>query len=315
MTEVGASASNACAVCGSSQVRAITAQKALQYLCCATCRHCEKLPEGEDARADFVASQAEYYEDPNVDPFGEPDCIEREKMATRASVAESLLRADADVLEIGPGGGSFLTWLRDNRFLATAAEHSPVIARRLRNQGFEVIEGEFEHAAIEKQFDGVFSFHIIEHVVDPAAHLRRAYELTRPGGAFVVATPNSASLQQRLAPPLSVNFDAAHLRVFSVDSLKQLSREAGWTVERAFTAENPSGWLRFASKLVRTARKEDESATAGKYARMSAGDSKAETLLNGFTMLSLPLRRLQAMAGVGSEILLVLRKPQAEAAR
>ncbi len=307
--------SYSCSVCGSSRVRVVTAQRILQYLCCASCKHCEKLPEGESARADFETSQAEYYEDANVDPFGEPHCIEREKMATRASVAKSLLSANADVLEIGPGGGSFLAWLRDNRFRATAAEHSPVIAQRLRDQGFDVIGGEFEHAALEKQFDALFSFHIIEHVVNPDLHLRRAYELTRPGGVFVVATPNSASLQQRLAPPLSVNFDAAHLRVFSAGSIKRLSRNAGWIVERVFTAENPSGWLRFASKIVRAARKEDESATAGKYARMSVGDSNAETLLNGFTMLSLPVRRLQAMAGMGSEVMLVLRKPQADAVR
>ena len=315
MTEAHTIVSHSCVVCGSDRVHMMTAQKTLRYLCCAACRHCEKLPEGESARADFETSQAEYYEDANVDPFGEPHCIEREKMATRASVAEALLRPDADVLEIGPGGGTFLAWLRDKNYRATAAEHSPVIAGRLRDQGFDVIEGEFEHAALEKQFDAVFSFHIIEHVVDPAAHLSRAYALTRPGGVFVVATPNSTSLQQRLAPPLSVNFDAAHLRVFSADSLKRLSRNAGWTVERVFTAENPSGWLRFASKLVRAARKEDESATAGKYARMSAGDNKAEKVLDGFSLLTLPFRRLQAMAGVGSEIMLVLRKPRQDVAR
>lgn len=300
----------ACKVCDSRRVKEIGVQRDLTYFCCPECFYCEKKPELGSAHADFIASQATYYEDPSADPFSEPGLIQKEKMDQRVSIAGRYLAPGGRLLEVGPGSGAFLSWARSEGYRGTACEQSSVLSSALRARGFEVIQGEFEQLTMDDAYDAVFSFHIIEHVVSPLSHLQRALSLTRPGGHLVVATPNAASWQQRLFPALSANFDTAHLHVLSPKSLKILGRKAGWDVVTHTTPENSSGWLRFASKLIRRMRGEDESLTAGKYANMSAESGRMTTFIRIFAAISYPFRKLQSLAGSGNEVVVVFRKPE-----
>lgn len=280
------------------------------YLCCSSCFYCEKKPELGTVDADYAASQATYYENPAIDPFLEPDIVLNEKMRHRTRLAAQYLLANDRILEVGPGRGSFLAWARNEGYSCTACEQSSVLSRELRAEGFEVIEGEFERLSLTGQYDVVFSFHIIEHVASPLAHLRQAFKMTRPGGNLILATPNAASWQQRLFPALSANFDTAHLHVLSRKSLVLLGEESGWQPVQCSTPENVTGWLRLGSKMLRRMRGEDESSTAGKYANIGAESGRVNKLIRLFGMVSSPLRFLQSRLGGGNEVFVVFRKPE-----
>jgi 2-polyprenyl-3-methyl-5-hydroxy-6-metoxy-1,4-benzoquinol methylase len=298
----------ACVVCGSVQIETVNIARSLRYRCCRSCSHCLKLPSASDISQDYSNNQEIYYDNPEIDPFAEPQIIKDQKIGDRTRFARPYLQEAKSLLEVGPGEGNFLQWANQSGFACTACEQSSMLSGQLAAQGYQVIQSEFETASIDRQFDAIFSFHIIEHVVEPLDHLKHAYALTVAGGHMIVATPNSGSWQHRLNPRMSVNFDMAHIHVFSKQSLKMLAEQAGWQVVGTATPENVSGWLRFITRQMRQIRKEDASATAGKYASIAKQKEDFKFWLKLFSILSYPIRIIQQITGNGSEIFFALRK-------
>lgn len=297
-----------CVICSSTIINTIKISDSLEYLCCNTCGYCRKNVSQAELVDDFERNQSLYYGNDAVDPFTEPYLIKAQKLAHRADFCERLFAEKQELLEIGPGEGLFLEWARQKGFECMACEQSPTLASALKRKGFEVVLGEFEAMEIPKLFDAVASFHIIEHVVSPLSHLERAFALTKSGGHMIVATPNANSWQHQLNPKLSVNFDTAHLHVFSRQSLEILANRAGWEVVLVRTPENASAWLRFFTRVVRNFKQEDASLTAGKYSNIASGNSRMNHLVWLFSIVSWPFRIFQQSVGRGSEIFLLLRK-------
>lgn len=101
-------------------------------------------------------------------------------------------------------------------------------ARKLH--GLEVHATTLEQADLPPQsFDLITFYHVLEHLPDPIATLRRARELLRPGGQLVALTPNQGSLGYRRFGPAWVSLDPPrHLYGYSVGHLKQIARQAGF---------------------------------------------------------------------------------------
>jgi 2-polyprenyl-3-methyl-5-hydroxy-6-metoxy-1,4-benzoquinol methylase len=154
--------------------------------------------------------------------------------------ARRLLRARERVLEVGCGRGWFLRSLEGRVASATGLElNREAIANKVTR--FEVQNQLIDAFAAQhaEAFDAVCTFHVLEHVVDPAAYLRACLRALRPGGLLVVSTPNYASptfREQRDAfdlPPHHLNhFDrAAYRRIaqalgISVFAVREQLREA-----------------------------------------------------------------------------------------
>lgn len=297
-----------CRICGSTRITSLTVRENLVYDICHSCDYCIKHPSLTNAHADFIASQTKYYENPSVNPFSEATTLAEERIRQKTSTFKTCVKPGSRLMEIGPGGGSFLAWARDNGYDAVGCEHSPTLAANLSKKGFSIVQGEFETLPDETLYDVICSFHIIEHVAKPEDQINKAFAFTRPGGHFILATPNAASWQQRLFPKLSPNFDSAHLHVLSPQSLRSMAEAAGWDVVACFTPEYTSGWLRVASKVLRRLRGEDETATAGKYSSTGANGDGAIAVI---ALLSAPLRLVQRALRGGNEVMIVLRKPPA----
>jgi 2-polyprenyl-3-methyl-5-hydroxy-6-metoxy-1,4-benzoquinol methylase len=84
-------------------------------------------------------------------------------------------------------------------------------------------------------FDFVVSTEVIEHLYDPHAYMRGAFQALKPGGRFVCTTPYHGYLKN-LALAVGGQWDAhadplwngGHIKLFSRQTLSQVFDEAGF---------------------------------------------------------------------------------------
>jgi SAM-dependent methyltransferase len=297
-----------CECCNSKSIQRLLIRDGLEYFSCKTCGHCLKVPVSS-IESDFTNAQSTYFGHDSLLIGAKISALDREILLGRQRTISKILRPCGAVVEVGPGPGFLAEWLKGRGHKVTLVEYSPQIAAILSNRlGVKVETGPFESCCLNNnEAVAFFSFHVIEHVVNPMEHLSRGLKSVRPGGYGFIATPNSRSLQQRFLTSLSPNFDEAHLRVFSVESLRKYCVDAGWRVIQCETPEYSSEWMRVASKMLRKLRGENESSTAGKYSKILS--SQYEGVINSFIFLTAPLRFLQSVFMGGNEVLIILQRP------
>jgi 2-polyprenyl-3-methyl-5-hydroxy-6-metoxy-1,4-benzoquinol methylase len=161
------------------------------------------------------------------------------RAAFRASLAriESLGLARPDpspprkLLEVGSSVGLFLEEARRGGWDAFGVEPSRWAAESARARGLSVFNGTLEEFEPEDgPFDAVVSWDVLEHVEDPVAALRRAYELLRPGGLLVFTTINLGGLGRKLLRGRWPWFMRMHLHYFTPESLTRMVRASGFEV-------------------------------------------------------------------------------------
>jgi len=223
-----------CWICGSSESHTVL-PKAYDslYRRCRACGHQWEL------RSDYRDQGELYYEDDShlyFSPFAQ---------WLSASVATQRIHAlkqhlkSGHVLEIGPGTGAVILAAQREGFTVTAVEGSKVFASHLRSKtGASIHQGLFEDLDLGKSaFDGVLSFHVLEHIMDPVVHLQRILEVTKPGGYLMLATPNASSLDRRVCGTRWKGYSIGHVNLFSLTSIRHCLERAGWKVVRISTVE------------------------------------------------------------------------------
>jgi SAM-dependent methyltransferase len=100
---------------------------------------------------------------------------------------------------VGCGTGGFLSRLAaDHGAECRGVEADPGLAARARARGLTVHHADFARFETAERFDAVTLFHVLEHVADPEAVLRRAAGLLAPGGVLCVETPVTGALAGRI---------------------------------------------------------------------------------------------------------------------
>lgn len=120
---------------------------------------------------------------------------------------------EGDILEIGTGMGYGVEIIapKATRFI-TIDKNLPEERLQLDNVEYyemEVPPIEFENIS----FDNVVSFQVIEHIEEDMELVREISRVLRPGGKFVVSTPNA---------PMSLTRNPWHVREYNADELRNL---------------------------------------------------------------------------------------------
>lgn len=141
------------------------------------------------------------------------------------------------LLDVGCSTGLFLNEARQAGFDPYGVEFSASSAQFARDHfDVQVTDGDIHAVASEPEsYDIVTMFDVIEHVRDPAGDIAAAYRLLRPGGTFILSTPNIDGLFPRASEPLARPLGywphvepPWHLYQFSVRTLSAMLERRGF---------------------------------------------------------------------------------------
>lgn len=121
------------------------------------------------------------------------------------------------LLDIGAGGGTFLNMVKDKFTISEGTEVSDVCAQNLTNDGYKVYHGAFTQMLIEKSYDLVTCWHVLEHVQDIKLFPEKVYNVTNKH--LVLEVP----INRKLRNP-DINFDG-HFHYFTKESIKLLFQD------------------------------------------------------------------------------------------
>jgi 2-polyprenyl-3-methyl-5-hydroxy-6-metoxy-1,4-benzoquinol methylase len=150
-----------------------------------------------------------------------------EGAAARAAVIRSRLKPGAMVLDVGCGGGELVYLLRRLGVDARGIEPDETYSEFARRELDVPVDTAFLQDVVfpEARFDLVLMYHVLEHVPDPPAVVRRIARWLKPGGALVIEVPN---LESRCEAPVS-RFHRDHLSYFTRATLSAAVAGAGLT--------------------------------------------------------------------------------------
>jgi 2-polyprenyl-3-methyl-5-hydroxy-6-metoxy-1,4-benzoquinol methylase len=144
------------------------------------------------------------------------------------------------LLDVGCSTGHFLEQARSAGFTVSGVEFSKESAQFARDHfGFSVHTGDIHGLADDGElFDVITMFDVIEHVPDPSADMAAIYARLKPGGQFLVSTPNIDGLFPQASLPVAKLLDywphiepPHHLYQFSTKTLGAMLKKSGFEVE------------------------------------------------------------------------------------
>lgn len=91
------------------------------------------------------------------------------------------------LLDIGSGRGDVTAQLAPLFQEVTAVETSRGMARRLRRQGYRVLERDLGSSDLDERFDAVSLLNVLDRCDRPLSLLAQARQVVRPGGVLVIA--------------------------------------------------------------------------------------------------------------------------------
>ncbi len=106
------------------------------------------------------------------------------------------LSPGVEALEIGTGTGGMLRTLLDRGLRARGVEIDPARIVESREWFGDLPVQPVTGADLpfpDASFDLVLSFDVFEHIADSDAHLREVHRVLRPGGRYLIQTPNKWS--------------------------------------------------------------------------------------------------------------------------
>lgn len=112
-------------------------------------------------------------------------------------------------------------------------ELNPDVASKGRARGYDIVDGTLEEMDLDGhigRYDFVSMNHVLEHVIDPALVLARAFQLLKPGGHLLGQLPTVDSWEARLFGRRWGGYHyPRHLQMFSRSGLRHALEAAGFT--------------------------------------------------------------------------------------
>lgn len=225
-----------CNLCGDTHSVPVFSIKGYHLVECAGCGLAYIANQPDDAELARIYSGGEGYHAALKDPASKEWAViaqtARAHMAFMAKVP-----GKGRLLDVGCSTGQFLNLARQAGYEVSGVEFSDDSRRFATDHfGLDVEAGSIHDTLLAPaSLDFVTMFDVIEHVRDPLSDMAAAYRLLKPGGWFVLSTPNIDGLFPRLSRPLANKLDywphpepPYHLYQYSVRTLAASLEKAGF---------------------------------------------------------------------------------------
>jgi 2-polyprenyl-3-methyl-5-hydroxy-6-metoxy-1,4-benzoquinol methylase len=159
-------------------------------------------------------------------------------------------RQTGKILDVGCGIGGFISAAKRNGWEEVGIDISPSL-EIARKAGLTVLNARIEEVDFPPaSFDVITMIDVIEHINHLDTLMENVCRLLRPGGAFLVVTPNLASLNSRILGKRWVAVEPEdHLVLFTPRTLTDLLARNRFSVVRMDTKDaNPLEFLSAFSK-------------------------------------------------------------------
>jgi 2-polyprenyl-3-methyl-5-hydroxy-6-metoxy-1,4-benzoquinol methylase len=221
-----------CNLCGSREVQSLHVNCSLNIVRCRECQLVFVSPQPTvKALREYHAASELLFQDGWSSYFDHSQEQIRELWEERLSdVGKWKKTPNVSLLDVGAGYGDFLHYVSKLGWSASGFEFSPAAAKLSRDKyGIPLAVGDLiEMPFPNHSFDIITMWHVLEHLTDPKAVLRRLFELLKPGGVLVIEVPNlNCLVRKSYQVPLTVNL---HLYHFSPTTLSNLMTAAGFKV-------------------------------------------------------------------------------------
>src|SRR5512145_411743 len=176
--------------------------------------------------------------------YGATDLRPHEQIAWLAQ--RGLLADGAVVLDVGCYDGRFLSTLPGTLVRQGVDIDAPAVARgRARDPALDLIHGSFDSFTPSRAPQVITMFHVLEHLPDPLAVLRRLHAVSTADARLVVEVPVVEGGQTN---DINGFFSVQHLTHFSRHTLHGMMSLAGWQVAEAEKKADYNGYRVVASK-------------------------------------------------------------------
>jgi SAM-dependent methyltransferase len=154
-------------------------------------------------------------------------------------------RGQGRYLDVGCGSGGALGVAQALGWQVTGVEVDAAAAEKAKRFASEIHVGDVLSAPFaDGRFDVATAFHVLEHVPDPVAVLRRMLQWLAPGGLLIVEVPNAGGLGAAIFGEAWSGLELPrHLSHFSPDTLRRAAEQAGGRVAWCWHGAKPRYYL------------------------------------------------------------------------
>ena len=246
-----------CALCGSSTPEMMasgrdfeyaTTPETFSYCRCKSCGHWYLNPRPSIKDLNVIYPENYYAFTSGMNPV-----VQKFRAFWEQKKVESYRRLIGEgqrrILDVGCGEGRFLSILKKygfSQWQLCGLDFDEDAVKKCRDRGFEAVSKRIEDFTEGNgTFDAVVMLQLIELVEGPAVIARRVFELLKPGGYFIIETPNIDSLDFHwFKKSYWGHFHfPRHWHLFSTQSLKGMLESAGFKVTETSYLLSVSGWI------------------------------------------------------------------------
>lgn len=142
------------------------------------------------------------------------------------------------LLDVGCGSGSTIQILEQKGWKGVGVDFDKKAIENAKKKNIEVYYGDlFSQSFADNSFDAIVMNHVIEHVPSPVLLLEECRRILKKGGTLVAITPNAGSRgHEHYKEDWRGLETPTHLQVFTVESLKNVATDAGFTSVKYFSS-------------------------------------------------------------------------------